>query len=63
MLFFSLKPLINGEHPIPDSAFNATGYLTSSFKPQYSRLNSKSTPTSSEYQIKSSFSSYSYYYY
>lgn len=45
--FFSLVPLIDGPHPLADSAFNASSYLGSSFKPHYSRLNAKATAESS----------------
>lgn len=46
-IFFSFIPLVNGKIPLPDSAFNASSYLTSSFQPHFARLNSKSTPVSS----------------
>lgn len=37
----SLAPLIDGGIPIPDSAFNASSYLSSSSKPYNARLNAK----------------------
>lgn len=40
-------PVINGENPLPDSAFEASSVLGSAFKPQYSRLNGGPTEKSS----------------
>ncbi|KAG4071830.1 hypothetical protein HA402_005991 [Bradysia odoriphaga] len=42
-----LVTMIEGDNPLPDSAFGCSSYLGSSFKPQYSRLNSKPTSESS----------------
>lgn len=39
--------MIDGPHPIPDSSFNASSYLGTSFKPHFSRLNAKATAESS----------------
>lgn len=39
--------MIDGENPLPDSALNASGYLSDAFKPQFSRLNTKATVDSS----------------
>lgn len=44
--------MIEGKHPLPDSAFNASSYLGSSFNPSNSRLHSKPTDTSSKYIVK-----------
>lgn len=40
-------PLIDGPIPLPDSAFNASSYLSATFKPHFSRLNAKATAQSS----------------
>lgn len=42
-----MTPLIDGPQPLPDSAFNASSYLGTSFKPHFSRLNAKATAESS----------------
>ncbi|XP_031619378.1 hemocytin isoform X2 [Contarinia nasturtii] len=42
----NLIPMVNGKIPLPDTAFNASSYLTTSFKPHFSRLNSQATPFS-----------------
>lgn len=39
--------MIEGSHPLPDSAFNASSYLSSLFKPHFARLNSVATAESS----------------
>lgn len=47
-MYFRLVPMIEGDYPLSDSAFGASSYLGSSFKPEFSRLNSKPTSESSK---------------
>lgn len=46
-MIFRLVPVIEGRNPLPDSAFNASGCLGSSYKPKYARLNSRPSVESS----------------
>lgn len=41
--------MIDGDYPLSDSAFDSSSILGDSFKPEYSRLNSKSNSFSSNF--------------